>query len=90
MDKDRATGKVKDIKGRIKRQAGEWTGDTDLQAEGTKDQVEGKAENTMGKIKDEGRKIIDEGKRDLQDIERNRHSERERDKDHPSTGRKAA
>ena len=27
MDKDRVKGKVKDISGRVQRQAGEWTGD---------------------------------------------------------------
>ena len=31
MDKDRVEGKVKDIKGRIKRQVGEWTGDEKTQ-----------------------------------------------------------
>ena len=31
MDKDRVKGKVKDISGRVQRQAGEWTGDEENQ-----------------------------------------------------------
>src|SRR4051812_1848012 len=34
MDKDTIKGKMDDIKGRVKRQAGEWTGDEKLQDEG--------------------------------------------------------
>jgi uncharacterized protein YjbJ (UPF0337 family) len=52
MDKDRIEGKAKDIKGRVKRQVGEWTGDTDAQVSGTLDQAEGKVQNAVGKAKD--------------------------------------
>ncbi len=55
MDKDRVEGKLKDIKGRIERQVGEWTGDKDAEAEGTKEQIKGKVQNAFGKIKDAGR-----------------------------------
>jgi len=55
MDKDRVEGTLKDIKGRVERQVGEWTGDKDAQAAGTKEQVKGKVQNTFGKIKDAGR-----------------------------------
>jgi uncharacterized protein YjbJ (UPF0337 family) len=55
MDKDRIEGKIKDIKGRVERQTGEWTGDKETQAEGIKDQVKGKVQNAFGKIKDAGR-----------------------------------
>jgi uncharacterized protein YjbJ (UPF0337 family) len=34
MDKDRIKGEAKDVAGRIQRQAGEWTGDEENQAEG--------------------------------------------------------
>ena len=34
MDKDEVKGKAKDVAGRIQRQAGEWTGDEESQAEG--------------------------------------------------------
>jgi len=59
MDKDRVKGKAEDIKGRIKRQVGEWTGDEKTQAEGTAEQVKGKIQNAWGKVKDAGRDVLD-------------------------------
>lgn len=68
MDDDRLKGKLTDVGGRIERQAGEWTGDEDLQAEGSKDQAKGKVQNTWGKLKDKARDIKDDitdrGKKD--------------------------
>ena len=55
MDKDKIKGKMDDIKGRVKRQAGEWTDDPKLQAEGAGDQIKGKAEKAMGEVKDAAR-----------------------------------
>jgi uncharacterized protein YjbJ (UPF0337 family) len=55
MDKDRIKGKVQDISGRVKRQAGEWTGDEETQAEGTLEQGEGKVRQVAGKVKDKAR-----------------------------------
>jgi len=52
MDKDEVKGKAKEIAGRIERQVGEWTGDTDAQVKGAAKQVEGKVQNTWGKVKD--------------------------------------
>ena len=52
MDQDRIKGKAKDIAGRVQRQAGEWTGDTESQAKGAGKQVEGKLQNAWGKAKD--------------------------------------
>ncbi len=52
MDKDRVKGKVKDIAGRVQRQAGEWTGNEDAQIEGAAKQAEGKVQNAWGKVKD--------------------------------------
>lgn len=60
MNKDRIEGKGSDIKGRIKRQAGEWTGDTELQAEGALDQAKGKAQNFAGKVEDAARESLDQ------------------------------
>jgi uncharacterized protein YjbJ (UPF0337 family) len=60
MDKDRITGKMDDVAGRVKRQAGEWTGDKDTQAEGLADQAKGKAKNAMGKMKDAARDVADD------------------------------
>jgi len=52
MDKDRVEGKAKDVAGRVQRQVGEWTGDTESQAKGAAKQVEGKIQNAWGKAKD--------------------------------------
>jgi uncharacterized protein YjbJ (UPF0337 family) len=60
MDKDRIKGKMEDIKGRVKRQTGEWTGDEKTQAEGLADQAKGKAQNAMGKMKDAARDVADD------------------------------
>jgi uncharacterized protein YjbJ (UPF0337 family) len=60
MDEDRIKGKVDDVAGRVKRQTGEWTGDEELQSEGTADQAKGKAQNTWGKIKDAARDAVDD------------------------------
>lgn len=63
MDDDRIKGKLNDVGGRIKRQTGEWTGDEDLQAEGSKDQAKGKVQNAWGKMKDKARDIKDDMER---------------------------
>jgi uncharacterized protein YjbJ (UPF0337 family) len=60
MDKDRIEGKMDDIKGRVKRQVGEWTGDEKAQAEGTMDQAKGKVQNAWGKMKDAARETQDD------------------------------
>lgn len=52
MNKDRVEGKVKDVAGRVERQAGEWTGDPKKQVEGAAKQAEGKVQNAWGKTKD--------------------------------------
>lgn len=52
MDKDRVEGKAKDIAGRVQRQVGEWTGDTDAQVKGAAKQAEGKVQNAWGQAKD--------------------------------------
>lgn len=60
MDKDRIKGKMEEMAGRAERQAGEWTGDKEKQAEGLKHQVKGKVRNMAGKIKDAGREASKE------------------------------
>jgi uncharacterized protein YjbJ (UPF0337 family) len=59
VNKDRAEGKVKDIAGRVERQVGEWTGDTEAQVKGTVKQAEGKVQNAWGKAKDAVKKHDD-------------------------------
>ena len=60
MNKDRVEGKVKDIAGRVQRQAGEWTDDPENQVKGAAKQVEGKVQNAWGKAKDAAGKKTDD------------------------------
>lgn len=62
MNKDRVEGKIEDIKGRVKRQVGEWVGDDKAQSEGAAQQVKGKIQNAWGKAKDAGRDVLEQGK----------------------------
>ena len=55
MDKDKVKGTIDDAAGRVKRQVGEWTGDTSAQAEGAAQQVKGKVEKAWGNVKDSAR-----------------------------------
>jgi len=52
MNKDRVEGKMKDVAGRVERQAGEWTDNEKMQVHGTAKQAEGKVQNSVGKLKD--------------------------------------
>lgn len=55
MDRDRVKGKVNEVAGRSKRQAGEWTGSTKAQAEGGVQELKGRVQNAWGKAKDAAR-----------------------------------
>jgi len=48
---DQIQGEAKDIKGRIERQSGEWTGDRKTQLKGAADQAAGKVQKAAGKLK---------------------------------------
>lgn len=78
MDKDRVKGKAKDVAGRIQRQAGEWTGDEQNQAEGTAKQVEGKVQNAWGQVKDAGRKAAKDAEAEAE-AKRKERGRREKD-----------
>ena len=52
MNKDQVKGAVNDAAGRAKRQVGEWTGNTETQAEGTAQQVKGKVQKAWGNVKE--------------------------------------
>lgn len=81
MDKDRVKGAVNDAAGRVKRQVGEWTGDTNAQVEGTAQQIKGKAQKAWGNVKDATRDASESVNRDRQtDNEREREIEREEEK----------
>ena len=62
MNKDRVEGKVKDVAGRVERQAGEWTDDPKLQVKGAAKQAEGKVQNALGKAEDATKKTSDDAK----------------------------
>lgn len=59
MNKDQVEGKIKDVAGRVERQAGEWTGNKDAQVHGVVKQAEGKVQNAWGDVKDAGEKAVD-------------------------------
>ena len=60
MNKDRVEGKVKDIAGRVERQAGEWTDDPKTQVKGAVKQAEGKVQNAWGKAKDSAKQTTED------------------------------
>lgn len=60
MNKDRVEGKVKDIAGRVERQAGEWTDNPKTQVKGAAKQAEGKVQNAWGKAKDAAKQMADD------------------------------
>jgi len=60
MNKDRVEGKVKDIAGRVERQAGEWADDPKMQVKGAAKQAEGKVQNAWGQTKDAANKTADD------------------------------
>ncbi len=77
MDKDEIKGKMKDLGGRAQRQAGEWTGNEENQAEGAEKQAEGKVQQTWGKVKDAASKAEQEARAR---IEKARAEQAEKDK----------
>jgi len=68
MNNDKVKGSIDDAAGRIKRQVGEWTGDTQSQVEGAAQQVKGKTEKAVGNLRDA---LNDAGKRHDAEIDRN-------------------
>lgn len=83
MNKDQVEGKVKDVAGRIERQAGEWTGDKEKEAHGALKQVEGKVQNAWGDAKDAGKKAADEA-RDRTEKPTDQTVETDKEEDVPS------
>ncbi len=63
MNKDEVKGKMKDIAGRVERQTGEWTGDTEAQVHGAAKQAEGKIQNAWGEAKDAAKKTNEPDKK---------------------------
>jgi len=81
MNKDRIKGKMDDAAGRAKRQVGEWTGDTEAQAEGAAQQVKGKAQNAWGKVKDATRGVTRDTETDREQRRDLEHEQPISDKD---------
>ncbi len=79
MNKDQVKGKVKDIAGRAQRQAGEWTGDDEMQVHGAVKQAEGKLQNAWGNVKDAAKKTAEREKTDRHATDE--HLEREEETD---------
>jgi uncharacterized protein YjbJ (UPF0337 family) len=69
MNNDKIKGSIDDAAGRVKRQVGEWTGNTETQAEGAVQQIKGKAEKVVGNLRDA---VNDAGKHRDVDIDRDR------------------
>jgi uncharacterized protein YjbJ (UPF0337 family) len=83
MDKDRIKGAINDAAGRVKRQAGEWTGDPNAQAEGSMQQIKGKAQKAWGTVKDAARDAKAEVDREkAREAESQREYEREQHNEH--------
>ena len=72
MDEDRVKGKANDVAGRVKRQVGEWTGDTESEVEGAAQQLKGKAQNAWGKLKDATRDATEPEREDTEENPRKR------------------
>ena len=83
MDKDRVKGAINDATGRVKRQVGEWTGNTNAQVEGSAQQLKGKVQKAWGNAKDAARdaNAKENANREIE-IERERELEREREEQH--------
>jgi uncharacterized protein YjbJ (UPF0337 family) len=52
MNNDKIKGTADDMAGRVKRQVGEWTGNTESPVEGATQQVKGKVEKAVGNLRD--------------------------------------
>lgn len=87
MNQDKVKGTMDDVTGRVKRQAGEWTGDSQLQVEGAAQQIKGKAEKAVGNVKDAAHQMHNDVKRQ-EEIERERDRESEHVGAGPQHGRK--
>jgi len=78
MNKDRVEGKMKDVAGRVERQAGEWTNNSEMQVKGAAKQAEGKAQNTVGQVKDVAKKAVKRSEEEDRAVEREERIENHR------------
>lgn len=54
-DKDVIEGQMKQVEGRVRKAAGDLTGDTDQNVKGTAKDIEGKVQEGWGRLKDGAR-----------------------------------
>lgn len=59
MNKNHATGSVKEMKGKVKEEVGHWTGDTKTSVKGVAEQIAGKIERGFGDLKDAVKEKVD-------------------------------
>jgi uncharacterized protein YjbJ (UPF0337 family) len=84
MNKDQVKGKVKDVAGRVERQAGEWTGSKEAEVRGAAKQVEGKVQQAWGDVKDAGQKAVDKEKTNRTSDESTEAQKEKEEEDRPS------
>jgi uncharacterized protein YjbJ (UPF0337 family) len=65
INKDEAAGKIEQGKGVVKEKVGEWTGDTDLEAEGIADQVSGTVREKTGTVERKIDETVESVKKNL-------------------------
>lgn len=70
MNNDNVKGTIDDAAGRAKRQVGEWTGDSQTQAEGAAQQVKGKIEKAWGNVKDAAHDVTHGAHKTADDLDR--------------------
>lgn len=68
MNRDRAEGNWKQIKGKVKEQWAKLTDDDLLAIEGSRDQLAGRLQERYGIAKDEAERQIDDFRRQNQDF----------------------
>jgi uncharacterized protein YjbJ (UPF0337 family) len=76
MNKNAVAANVKDLVGRVERQARDWAGDTGQPVGGAK-QAEGRLQQAWGKVQDEAKKSVDELKKKNAEREEEKRSARE-------------
>jgi uncharacterized protein YjbJ (UPF0337 family) len=61
--RDRAEGKIEEMKGETKQAWGDATGDDRTKAEGMMDEAKGKAEQALGDLKDKADELKEDAER---------------------------
>lgn len=62
MSQERARGKIKQVKGKVKERLGRLVGDRSTEWSGKVDQVTGKVQEEIGEVKQDSRRFSDGGR----------------------------